>query len=137
MTDLDIELWIWKRQELEQPLVRYLISIKDEASKIDETGKITALAYHCWYLCVTWVHQKTTQTLKIPDCVLSGIDPLSCIRYMWDSDEHYLSCEIYKDGTLEFFYKNRFTNEDWSEDSNIYKKNFSDKLLDKLTLFVE
>ena len=55
--------------------------------------------------------------------------------FLWDNGVHYLECEIFDNGAVEFFYKNRSTDEIWGEDTRINAK-LTPEIANKLMLFV-
>jgi hypothetical protein len=65
----------------------------------------------------------------------------SNLMYTWNRDEHYLECEIFEQGEIEFFYRNRNTGETWGEDMTSallpLDQPFSEEILQKTDLFVE
>ena len=69
--------------------------------------------------------------LEIPDACPGH---RSNFMYTWSTGEHYLECEIFVNGDVEFFYKNKKTREIWGEDNSIDCR-FSRDIWDKLELF--
>jgi hypothetical protein len=63
------------------------------------------------------------------------------LMYTWNHGEHYLECEIFEQGEIEFFYRNRHTGETWGEDltaaSLLTRNPFSQEVLQKTSLFIE
>lgn len=54
--------------------------------------------------------------------------------YTWSKGEHYFECEIFGSKEVEFFYRNRNSNEVWGEDTTLGQE-FSTTILDKARLF--
>ena len=125
-------------KESEKNLFNYLDRHREEL--ISSTGSeiLIAIARHYWTFLKMKVYNTSNQILSIPDCVplAHGIEGDSCIRYGWDRNEHYLECEIFSNGSKEFFYRNRFTKENWGEDY-LAKQDISETAIGKLSLFVE
>ena len=51
--------------------------------------------------------------LPAPD---AGVGPDGQLLYTWNKDKHHFELEIFPDGSGEFFYLNRLTNEMWGYD---------------------
>lgn len=123
----------------EDKLVKYLKSLKDEAIAINDSENIILKAYSVWSnLRDTFFYKKPKQILEVPDCCPNtGSQGEFHIMFTWTKDEHYLECEIFNNGDIEFFYRNRIMpSEGWGEDYTI-GQTFSEDLIDKLSLFVE
>lgn len=84
------------------------------------------------------------KTLEIPDACPGETD---VFMLTWDNSEHYLECEVFGDGIVEFFHvdktKNKtwgVQNEDitsgsvWGEDTT-FEQDFSKEILEKVSLF--
>jgi hypothetical protein len=56
------------------------------------------------------------------------------LMYTWSLDRHYLECEIFDSGEVEFFYRNRSTGETWGEDI-LSGQHLSREILQKANLF--
>lgn len=56
------------------------------------------------------------------------------ISYYWDKDEHHLELEISPIETAKFYYRNRATDEHWSEDYDV-RNHFSERMLETMRLF--
>jgi len=70
--------------------------------------------------------------LEPPDACPGESDNL---MFVWNKVEHYLECEIFGNGAVEFFYKNRLTDERWGEDITLESK-LTPAIIKKLMLFV-
>lgn len=70
--------------------------------------------------------------LEVPDACPGESDNF---MFVWDKGDNYLECEIFGDGEVEFFYRNRSTNELWGEDIAINAK-LTPAIMKKLMLFV-
>ena len=115
----------------------YLNSLKDEAKRINGDESVIWLVED---LITLLIHKlaKENKVLEIPDCCPSESNEGDFhIMFAWDKDEHYLECEIFSSGVIEFFYRNRFTNETWGEDYGNLDQSISNELIEKLNLFTE
>lgn len=54
--------------------------------------------------------------LTIPDACLGENDNF---MFTWANNEHYLECEIFSTGAVEFFYRNKITKDVWGDDINL------------------
>jgi hypothetical protein len=70
--------------------------------------------------------------LEIPDACPGESDNF---MFLWNKGEHHLECEIFGNGAVEFFYRNRSTNEVWGEDITIESK-LTPAIMKRLMLFV-
>jgi len=70
--------------------------------------------------------------LEVPDACPGESDNF---MFVWNKGEHYLECEIFGNGAVEFFYKNRSSDEVWGEDTTVDEK-LTSAILKKLILFV-
>jgi len=125
-----------------QRMNEYLDSLKEEAIRINGDESVIWLAKDFLTLFINKLAQQN-KVLEVPDCCPSESNEGNFhIMFIWDKDEHYLECEIFNSGVIEFFYRNRDSGEDWGWDLNysVVKPGFnnhSDELIDKLSLFVE
>lgn len=108
-------------------LKNYIDSLRPENS--------TFLDY-CWEV---WQHfngyflLQKAQVLEVPDaCIGDG----KGFMFTWEKDEHYLECEIFEDQSIEFFYKNKASNELAYSDASTLEDGFPDTLLHKMSFFV-
>lgn len=114
----------------------YLNSLKDEAKRINGDESVIWLAEDLITLLIHKLAQGN-KVLEIPDCCPSESNEGDFhIILTWDKDEHYLECEIFNNGDIEFFYRNRFTKQDWGEDTTLTQP-LSEEVIEKLSLFVE
>lgn len=70
--------------------------------------------------------------LEIPDACPGESDNF---MFVWDKGDNYLECEIFGNGAVEFFYRNRSTNELWGEDITVDAQ-LTSAIVRKLMLFV-
>lgn len=71
--------------------------------------------------------------LEVPDACPGESDDF---MFLWSKGEHHLECEIFGDGAVEFFYRNRATDEVWGEDITLESK-LTPAIMKKLMLFVK
>jgi hypothetical protein len=124
----------------------YLNSLKDEAKRINGDESVIWLAEDLITLLIHKIAQQG-KVLEIPDCCPSESNEGDFhVMFAWDKDEHYLECEIYNTGLIEFFYRNRLTNKTWSwetiyalfSDTGVHVQALcSNELIEKLSLFTE
>jgi hypothetical protein len=69
--------------------------------------------------------------IEVPDACPGRRDNF---MYTWSKEEHYLECEIFGSGEIEFFYRNRETGKNWGEDTTIAQV-LSPVILEKVKLF--
>lgn len=69
--------------------------------------------------------------LEVPDACPGYRDNL---MFTWLKGEHYLECEVFGNGIVEFFYFNKESEQTYSEDTEINAK-LSAEILEKLNLF--
>jgi len=70
--------------------------------------------------------------LQPPDACPGESDNL---MFVWNKGEHYLECEVFGNGAVEFFYRNRLTDERWGEDITLESK-LTPAIIKKLMLFL-
>ena len=122
-------------------LITYLNNLKEEAIRINGNEEIINIATKCFWRLFDYFGSTDNGTLEIPDCCPNnGSQGDFHILFTWDSSTYYLECEVMVDGTLEFFYRNKLTKENWGEDSHINDTDFPNSiydsvLLDKLSYF--
>lgn len=73
------------------------------------------------------------QTLAVPGACTG---PDNQIGYGWDNSIHHFGVEIFPDQPIEFFYRNRKTNEVWGEDYEIGNP-LPEKVKECLDLFAD
>lgn len=99
-------------------LLAYLETLRIEAQsagEIEFTVSLINLAEQVWSHLKN--HFRTQgKCLEVPDACPGSNDNF---MYVWSTAEHYLECEIFGDGTVEFFYRNRSTGDNWGEDTTL------------------
>ena len=126
---------IHPQQQRYQNLRVYLDSLKNEARVTGETEfseRILNLSWSVWER-LTSLFQARGQWLEVPDACPGSKNNF---MYTWSKSEHYLECEIFGTGEIEFFYRNRNTGEVWGDDTTLDQR-FSRDILDKASLFIE
>jgi hypothetical protein len=58
------------------------------------------------------------------------------LMFVWSKGEHYLECEMFVSGEVEFFYRNRRTRATWSEDVAVFNQ-ISKQIMEKVAIFGE
>ncbi len=115
-----------------QKLKEYLDSLRSEAETgVDFTESALDISWQVWERLKEYF-QSQHSYLDIPDACPGYRDNL---MYTWSQEAHYFECEIFGNGEVEFFYRNRENNEVWGEDTRIDQK-FSRDILDKASLFI-
>lgn len=126
---------IHPQQQRYENLRVYLDSLKNEARVTGETEfseRVLNLSWSVWER-LTSLFQARGQWLEVPDACPGSKNNF---MYTWSKSEHYLECEIFGTGEIEFFYRNRNTGEVWGEDTTL-DQGFSGDILDKASLFIE
>lgn len=126
---------IHPQQQRYENLRVYLDSLKNEARVTGETEfseRVLNLSWSVWER-LTSLFQARGQWLEVPDACPGSKNNF---MYTWSKSEHYLECEIFGTGEIEFFYRNRNTGEVWGEDTTL-DLGFSGDILDKASLFIE
>ena len=126
---------IHPQQQRYENLRVYLDSLKNEARVTGETEfseRVLNLSWSVWER-LTSLFQARGQWLEVPDACPGSKNNF---MYTWSKSEHYLECEIFGAGEIEFFYRNRNTGEVWGEDTTL-DQGFSGDILDKASLFIE
>jgi hypothetical protein len=116
-------------------LKSYIDSLKDEVRKEEApefTEKVLNLSWSVWEALKTLFEKTKELCLEVPDACPGSKDNF---MYTWSKSEHYLECEIFGTGEVEFFYRNR-NGENWGEDTTI-ERGFSANILQFLTLFTD
>src|SRR5205823_5953034 len=108
-----------------QRLSRFISNLRDNKEISGET------ASRAWNI---WLQLKNAagEVLRVPD---ASAGPDDEFIFIWNSPEHYLEVEILADGTLEFFYRNRYNGSLWGSDYK-FGQNITQEVLDKLTIFL-
>ncbi|WP_026098232.1 hypothetical protein [Kamptonema formosum] len=113
----------------------YLDSLKKEARVTGETEfseKVLDLSWSVWEKLKN-LFEARGQCLEVPDACPGSRDNF---MYTWSKAEHYLECEIFGTGEIEFFYRNRKNGAVWGEDTTL-EQGFSKEIFDKASLFIE
>jgi hypothetical protein len=118
-----------------QKLQTYLDSLRDEARATRESEFSERVLDIAW---LVWTRlrkhfMKGELCLEVPDACPGQKDNF---MYTWSQEEHYLECEIFGSGEIEFFYRNRETGKNWGEDTTIGQA-FSPVILEKVELFTQ
>jgi hypothetical protein len=122
----------FKRNE---SLDHYMGSLRSEATSIHDSEFTIFLIDYSWKIWqkLSSIFSKQGFYLSVPDACPGQNNNF---MYTWSKDEHYLECEVFGSGEVEFFYKNRATDDVWGEDT-VLEDEFSSNILDKVALFVE
>jgi len=118
-------------QQKHQKLLDYIQSLRSEVisgSETDFTLSVLENAERVWEK-LREVFSSQSKCLEIPDACPGYNDNL---MYAWSRGEHYLECEIFGSGEVEFFY--RANNEVWGEDIKLGQE-FSTAIIEKIELF--
>ena len=118
-------------QQKHQRLLDYIQSLRSEivaSSETEFTLSVLDLAEQVWNNLRS-VFLSMGQCLEVPDACPGCQDNF---MYAWSKGEHYLECEIFGTGEVEFFYRNN--DEIWGEDIKVGQE-FSTAIIDKFTLF--
>ena len=120
-----------KRQE---ELKYYLDSLRSEADSTNESEFTVYVIDYSWQVWRELSGHFSEQglCLEVPDACPGQTNNF---MYTWSKAEHYLECEIFDDGAVEFFYRNRKSSEVWGEDTTL-EHGFSTAVLKKANLFV-
>ncbi|MBW4426872.1 MAG: hypothetical protein KME50_21095 [Nostoc desertorum CM1-VF14] len=118
-------------QRRHQRLLDYIQSLRSEVVASTETEFTLSVLEKAEQ---TWENLRSVfllkgQCLEVPDACPGCQDNL---MYAWSKGEHYLECEIFGTGEVEFFYRNN--NETWGEDIKVGQE-FSTAIIDKVALF--
>jgi hypothetical protein len=118
-----------KQQELES----YMNSLRFEAESTHESEFTVFVINYSWQIWQELSKHFSEQglCLEVPDACPGENDNF---MYTWSKDEHYLECEIFGHGAVEFFYRNRKSGEIWGEDTAL-KYGFSMAIFKKAKLF--
>jgi hypothetical protein len=114
----------------------YLELLKREVNENQNTGfteQVLDLSYIVWQKLKNLFEETKGLTLEVPSACPGAKNNF---MYTWTKTEHYLECEIFGSGEIEFFYRNRKTGEDWGKDTTL-EEGFSKDVLHYLTLFAE
>ena len=111
----------------------YLNSLSAEAISTGEIEFTTRVLENAW---LVWEELRnhfvsTGKFLEVPDAC-PGTN--NNFMFTWSKAEHYFECEIFGNGEVEFFYRNRNNSNVWGEDTTIGQE-FSADILEKALLF--
>jgi len=118
-----------RQQELEY----YLKSLHSEARSANEfefTVCVINYSLQVWQ-ALSAHFSRLGLCLEVPDACPGQSDDL---MYTWSKAEHYLECEIFGSGAVEFFYRNRKSGGVWGEDTTL-ENGFSTAILEKAAFF--
>ncbi|WP_293156983.1 MULTISPECIES: hypothetical protein [unclassified Microcoleus] len=118
-----------------QGLRLYLDSLKNEVREARDANfseRVLNLSWYVWNALKS-LFEATGRCLEVPDACPGSKDNF---MYTWSESEHYLECEIFATGEIEFFYRNRQTGEVWGEDTTL-EQGFSADILEKASFFIE
>lgn len=118
-----------------QELQAYLDLLHDEARATRESEFSERVLDMAW---LVWTRLrkhfiKGELCLEVPDACPGQKDNF---MYTWSKEEHYLECEFFGSGEIEFFYRNRETGRNWAEDTT-FEQPFSKTILEKVELFTQ
>lgn len=108
-----------------QHLNNYLGNIRD-AGDIDPTT--AAMAWDAWKA----LSEVTQRSLPVPD---AAPGPNGELLYTWDKAEHHLELEFARDGSAEFFYRNRESGQLWGAEYTTGAL-LSQEVEEKLRIFI-
>lgn len=118
-----------------QKLQEYFDSLHDETRTTREaefSENVLNIAWLVWNR-LREHFMKNKLCLEVPDACPGQEDNF---MYTWSEGEHYLECEIFGSGEIEFFYRNRENGRNWAEDTTL-KQPFSKAILEKVELFTQ
>lgn len=114
-------------------LQRYLDSLRLEARVSGESEFTVSVIDTAWQVWERLKKHFLDQgvCLEVPDACPGQRDNF---MYTWSRCEHYFECEIFGNGQIEFFYRNRNTGALWGEDTTL-EKGFSTDIFGKASIF--
>lgn len=121
------------QEQHHRKLLSYFNSLRDEARVTggsEFSKQVIDIAWEVWKILRSYFMAKGL-CLKVPDACPGQRDNF---MYTWSEGEHYLECEIFGSGEIEFFYRNRKTAQVWGEDTTL-KQGFSNAIFGKVELF--
>lgn len=122
-----------KRKQCKDNLEFYIDSLRLEAKSTNESEfsvSVIDKSLHVWQELSKGFTQKGFW-LEVPNaCPGQNND----FMYTWSKDMHYLECEIFGNGAVEFFYRNRESGDIWGEDTT-FERGFSAAIFEKVALF--
>ena len=111
----------------------YLLTLEKELIEDKQSTYTIELLNIAWFvwLKLKYTFYKQGLKLMVPDACIGSNNNF---MFAWRNDVHYLECEIFANGLVEFFYRNRTTNEVWGEDIAI-EQSLTANIIDKVKLF--
>jgi hypothetical protein len=128
-----LQPWLEANKNKQASLQVYLESLKSEALENNESQFTVAVLEYSWQVWKSLSNYFSSKDscLEVPDaCPGDNND----FMYTWSKAEHYLECEIFGSGAIEFFYRNRKSGDVWGEDTTL-GQDFSISILEKVALF--
>lgn len=116
-----------------QELQCYLNELRSEAELADEVEFTTStldITWNVWESLKKLFRSKGL-CLEVPDACPGQRNNF---MFTWSKADHYLECEVFSSGEVEFFYRNRNNGEVWGEDTTL-EQGFSTTIFDKVALF--
>jgi hypothetical protein len=113
----------------DKELLHYLDSLLDRGLN----GQMINLAKAVWGRLRAYTAHYCQKQLSTPS---SSPGDDSCLMFVWSKGEHYLECEIFESGEVEFFYRNRRTRATWGEDMAACHQ-ISKQIMEKVAIFGE
>ncbi len=101
----------------------------NETSQDEISPPMIDLAWSAWIA----LRDATSPTLPIPDACPG---PDGELLYTWDREEHHFEAEVFPSGAVEFFYRNRLTDELWEHDGMIDDP-IPESVIAKMSLFID
>jgi hypothetical protein len=116
-----------------QELQHYLQQLRREATSKNQsefTASVIDLSESVW-ADLRSHFQNQQVCLEVPDACPGHHNNL---MYTWSKGDHYLECELFGTGEIEFFYRNRSTGDNWAEDTTL-EHGFSTAIFEQLARF--
>jgi hypothetical protein len=114
-------------QGYQEDLSRSLSKLLDNR---EINGALHKLSWQVW-VNLSQTIQSGGLYLEVPHVCPGRSDNL---MYTWSFEQHYLECEFFDSGEVEFFYRNRSTGETWGEDTSL-SQTLSREIVQKAKLF--
>jgi hypothetical protein len=110
-----------------------LVTETQDAGEFEFTRSVLEYAWQVWEILKGY-YRINCMYLEIPDACPGHSDNF---MLTWSREEHYLECEIFGSGAVEFFYRNRQTGQVWGEDTTVeeLKAAFPSTIFGKTILF--
>jgi hypothetical protein len=125
--------WLEANETQQRNLETYIELLKSEAQENYESQFTKSILEYSWQVwnALSLHFSRNSLCLEVPDaCPGQNND----FMYTWSKAEHYLECEIFGDGGIEFFYRNRSSGKVWGEDTTL-EQGFPTSILEKVELF--